>query len=251
MKGTSFQKPLEFKIAVEGETWHQGDKIEGVLTVKNHDSAPQEIKGARVSLALGDLDGVRKKEAGSFEVITTSPEVPPFRLESQAETPLSWKFDLDLNCPISAKSNSLFLLYGSDDNPEKLGNLQLAVSPHQLILDYVSLLTIEFQFVHKLQKSNKGWVEIKFAPPAARSFAVVENLVASFRREGENLVIKHAFATKKIDAAAGMNLKKSKQSFEQTFNPNQYLLSNGRLNHEKIGAAFREVLDQLGLGALA
>ena len=55
MKGTFFQKPFEFKLNVEGETWRQAQGVSGVLTVKNQGSSPVSVEGTRVHLAYGQL----------------------------------------------------------------------------------------------------------------------------------------------------------------------------------------------------
>ena len=246
MKGTSFQKPFEFKLAVEGEKWNQGDLISGVLTVKNHGTEPLSLQGTQIALAYGDLDGVREKKPDAFEVQSSVPMSVDQKLDPQAEASFPWKFQTDRNCAISDKSSSLFLLYGNGAAGITSGQLQLLVLPVTLIQDFISLMTIEYKFVVKIQKFNKGCVEIKFTPPSSKNFAAVENLFVSFKFEGEQFHVRYLFNVKKLDASAGMTLKKIKKDISQSFGPSQYLLSNGRLNHEKVGAAIGEVIGQLG-----
>ena len=250
MKGTSFQKPLEFKLAVEGESWKQGETLSGTLTVKNHGAEPADLSGLRTALAYANLEDVRTKVPDAFEFQAATELKPTGQLAPQQEETFEWKIQLDRNSPITDKSRSLFLLYGQGEAPVKLGQLQLVVVPVTIIQDFLNLMSIDFKFVVKILKFNKNAVEAKFTPPSAKEFSAVENLFISFRFDGDQLQLRYLFNIKKLDASAGMEMKKDKKEFKQEFIPNQYLLSNGRLNHEKIGPAVQEILGELGVGSL-
>ena len=40
MKGTFFNKPLEYKIEIDGESWTQGSKVTGNIIIVNHSKRP-------------------------------------------------------------------------------------------------------------------------------------------------------------------------------------------------------------------
>lgn len=243
MKGTYFQKPFEFNLIVEGESWKQSDPVSGTLVMKNHGTQEEPLSSFQVSLAYG-------KAPDGFEVLTSVAADGSRKLPAKGEERLSWKFDLDRNCPVTEKSKSLYLLYGKSDSPEKMGQLQLIVHPFWVIQSFLDTLQTQFRFVLKTQKSNKGSVEVKLAPPSSKAFAVIESLVLQMKFEGEQFQVRYLFNVNKIDASAGMTLKKAKQELEQSYRKDEYQTPSGRYNHERMEAAVGEVFKELGLGAL-
>jgi len=69
MKGTIFQKPFEFNLRVEGESWAQGDPISGSLIIRNHSGEPVSLGDIRVLLGYADLRHVRAKSPEAFEIL--------------------------------------------------------------------------------------------------------------------------------------------------------------------------------------
>ncbi len=55
MKGTFFQKPIEYKIEVEGETWSQGDVVKGQLIVNNHGDSSLDFTSIGCHLCFVDM----------------------------------------------------------------------------------------------------------------------------------------------------------------------------------------------------
>src|SRR4051812_18114787 len=124
MKGMSFQKPLEFRLQVEGETWNQGDSISGVLEVKNRGSESISLADMQVQLGHGRLKRVHEKMSGAFKILEKTGMDASATLAPNAEAKLQWKFPTDRNCPITDSMASLFLLYGKGEVVETLGQLQ-------------------------------------------------------------------------------------------------------------------------------
>ena len=249
MKGVFFQKPFELCLQVDGETWSQNDEITGYFTAKNPGSAEATLELPRVFLVEGQLAQVRQKSPRAFEVLSPVVSESSKKMGSQKEEKFTWKFKLDRNCSITDKSSSLFLLYGQGESLEKLGQLQLIVYPEKTIGEIIQTWQTQFRFVLKTQKSNKGCVEIKFAPPDGRAYAAIEQMIASFCFENENLKAKYVFSVNKIDASVGnMELKKTKKEFNQVFVLSQYKTSTGRYHHEEMEKAIQTIMSQLGLG---
>src|SRR6185437_9396529 len=110
VKGTFFQKPLEFRLSVDGETWRQGDPITGTLTVKNHSPEPLPTQEITVRLARATLRKVHQKLEGAFgtAVGSAAPPSDASTLAPGAEFNFPWKFVTDRNCPITDSVSSLF-----------------------------------------------------------------------------------------------------------------------------------------------
>ena len=79
-------------------------------------------------------------------------------------------------------------------------------------------------------------------PLAQQEYAEALEHVEELERQRADLET----ALRELEKLIGDTDRQIRETFEQTFVPNQYLLSNGRLNHEKIGPAVQEVLGQLG-----
>lgn len=240
MKGVCFQKPFEFNLQVEGETWRQGDPIQGRLTVRNRSDQPARLEGNAVSLGYGALKKVHGKKDGALEILDSVP-FSDQSVPAQGETSLPWKFTTDRNSPITDASASLFILYGSG------GVLQLRFDPDSVVQSFLDTLQVQFRFVKKSQKSNKaGCIVTKFDPPTAKGFSLVEQLAIATQFEGDTLHVGYSFDVKKLEAtAASAEMKKSKKEFEQAFTPLDYRVTSGRFNHEQIEAAIREVMTQI------
>ena len=246
MKGTFFQKPLEFRLEVDGETWNQGDKITGSLNIKNHGADPAALSEFRVALAHGELKKVHAKSPEAFKILNTTPGSAGAKLESEKEFTLPWTFETNRNSPITDTSSSLYLLYGRGDATEHLGHIQLNMNPDSVIQDIIQIFVIAFRFVVKTRKFAKGSVEVKLAPPDAKAFKAVEQLILTFRYEGDTVLLSYSFAVKKIEpTASSFEIVKDKRVFEQSFAPSQYRTPSGRFNHDTIEATIREVISQV------
>ena len=243
MKGAFFQKPLEFQLRVEGETWHQGNPVHGTLEVKNHGSEPFPLVNARIELALGGLKKVREKVPGAFRPIAALPWEGSAVLAPGESASFSWSFQTDRNCPITDTGHSLFLLYGAGDAPEKMGQLQLAFQPDAIVLEFLKTLSIQFRFVKKTQKSTKDHVETKLSPPDSKNFSMLEYLFLLTRFEGDELGLRYRFQVKKVKPTPGSpEVAKDKKEIEQRLGSAQYLQPSGRINFDAFENAIREAL---------
>ncbi|MFL5813427.1 MAG: hypothetical protein ACJ763_07595 [Bdellovibrionia bacterium] len=253
MKATFFQKPNEFNLNIEGESWRQGDPVSGSLLIRNHGTEALDASEIRVVLAHGAITKVRKKDAGAFTVVSeqamsSEPGAPKIVPGSQAS--FQWKFETDRNCTVTEKGSSLFILYGRGESLDSLGQIQLVIHPYFIIQEYLNSIQTQFRFVLKSFRTTKGWLECKLSPPSARNFASVEQLLLSFRFDGDTLMAHYSFDVKKLEAlAATTSISKQKREFEQNYNSMQYL-RNGRFNFDEIEASIRDVMNQLNPGVL-
>jgi len=248
VKGTFFQKPLEFRLSVDGETWRQGDPITGTLTVKNHSPEPLPTQEITVRLARATLRKVHQKLEGAFEtaVGSAAPPSDASTLAPGAEFNFPWKFVTDRNCPITDSVSSLFLLYGKGEDGMQMGQLQVPVIPYEVISQFLDVMKTAFRFVLKTTKWSKGSVDAKLAPPDSRNFVGLEQAVISFHFEGEVLQVDYDFKLKKIEASASaVELKKQKTSFSQSYEPALYRTPSGRFDHERVEKEIGTILSQV------
>ena len=246
MKGTFFQKPLEFRLQVDGESWNQGNAISGTLVAKNHGNESVPMDHVRVALAHGLLRHVHAKDPDAFEILNTTSGQAGDKLEAQKEFTLPWKFQTERNTPITDNLSSLFLVYGKGEATEQLGQLQLKMIPDPVIEEFIQIFIISYRFVVKSRKHSKGTVEVKLAPPDAKAFASLEQLIVKFHFEGETVHLAYSFGVKKVEAtAASVDMKKAKKEFEQEFKPLQYKTASGRFNHDAVEAEIRQVMAQV------
>lgn len=251
VKGMFFQKPLELTLHVEGETWKQGDPIQGLLTIKNHGSEAVPVSEVKVHLAYGTLKKVHQRAPNSFDILASADLQGVSTIEPNSEAELPWKFETDRNSPITDTTDSLFLVYGRGTELEKLGQLQLMVRPDQVIQDFLDTVITGFRFVVKTQKSNKAALDVKLAPPDSKAFSMLEYMVLGFKFDGDELRVKYTFNLKKMEAtAASVDVKKLKKSTQQSFRPDQYRIPSGRFNHEHVETSVREALNEIGSGSL-
>ena len=64
MKATLFNKPLEWSIETQGESWQQGSAIKGILKVKNHGQEELPLENAGVGIAHADVKKVHARTEG-------------------------------------------------------------------------------------------------------------------------------------------------------------------------------------------
>lgn len=212
---------------VNGESWRQGEKISGTLTVKNH--GPSPTGGLRVVLAYADERKLKAKSPDGIEELASK--------TFESAGPSEWEFQLDPNAFVSDTSGCLTLLYGAGEDLHALGRLKLNIQPRLIFSDFIEVMNVTFRFVVKhIKAGKKGSVEVKLIPPAGPSYPTLEHLILSLYMEGDTVEATFHFNKKGIDASSpGLTLKKEVRKIERSLSPAQYLLSfNRRLNKEEV-----------------
>lgn len=249
MKGAFIHNQLEFRLEVAGADYCQGDSLSCNLSVKNHAAAAQAIPGVRLDLADTNLKKLKDKKEDALKVISSAALTFPPEIGPQGQGSVAWTFDLDRNCTISDKGQSLFFVYGGVAEDACTGQLPLVVYPHRHIQKVVSLFESLFQFVPKGQKSSNGQVQVKMKPPTDRKLSFVEELVLGLSFEKDALRLEYIFKVKAFDTTSTSgNVKKIKTDVSQTFEPEQYILSGEHLNHDFLEVRINEALAVVATG---
>lgn len=226
MKGFSFQNGVEFKINIEGESWPQGSVVSGKLETR--------AQKARVILAQGSEKKVKAKSPDAFKIL-------------EETTDSEWKFQLTQDAPITDATSSLYLLYGSGEALETLGQLRLNVLPHHHIKDLMDTFVTQFRFALKKVSSGKnGYVEIKLDPPTIKDWASLEQVLICAKLKLESLEAIFIFTRKQIDAAGGaLSAKTIKIEVERDW-PFSSIIHhfNQRLNIDKMQKELEKVVEE-------
>ncbi len=268
MKGSFFRDNLEYRIDISGEAWLQDSKILGTLQVRNHGKTPWTgLETVRARLTLGNERKVKAKTDDAFIEIASSGELVPagtLLAPSASTDPLPWSFDLPAASRITDTTKSLYLTYGAAElnQPGAFGALQLRINPHPWIEDLCSVIETNFRFPRKKVSSGddkSGAVEVKFDPPDAKAYSMLEQLVAEFKIVHPKdapapleIECTFTFNIKEVDAMkAGLALKKSKRTLSRILLPSEVILKlNNRVRRDVFEKVFGEVLKE-GTGGSA
>lgn len=237
---------MEFRLEVEGSEWRQGDTLNCELTVKNRGGGAAQLQSGFIRLCCGQSKKVKEKSADAFQTVAESPRGERATLAPGEIHSITWSVPLDVNCPVTDKSQSLYLVCGANGDENIAGNLQVNVLPHEHIDAVHTLLENTYCFVLKGLKSKNGAVEAKFKPPLGKLYPTVDHLLLSTRFVDGALSLSYRFQVKKLQATpASIELKKGQSTFEATLEPSKYLFPGGQINHapleEAIGQALKTV----------
>ena len=246
MRGIFFQQPLEFRLEVEGDEWVQGDSVSCVLSIKNRGSETRTLDGLYLHLATGTLKKVKQKQDDAFLIVSSAECRSPAELAPDEQQSFPWTFKLDQDCPITDKSQSLYLICGQGEISDAAGHLLVNVKPHEHIQEFLNVFEDIFSFVLKGQKSKKDWVESKLKPPAGKQYPTLEHLMLSARFKSEVLDLKYCFHMKKIHASAeSLKLNKAKTNIEQQLQAGDYMSPAGYIDHAPLEKAIGEILEKV------
>lgn len=247
MKGTFFNKPLEWNIETIGESWQQGDVLKGTLKVKNHGAETISIDGSGVGLSLADIKKVQTRTEGALK-IEKSHVFNQKELKSGEEALLDFTFDIGPNSPVTDKKSSYYLGFGKNFTESQL---QLKVEPKVLFSKIVGLLDTFHRFKLKEIKAAKKGVEFKLIPPTARDMANIDSLLLTFSMEDQNLTMSYDFQVKKLDTT-GISTKINKEAVtvKKTLSPKEYSLGKDMINQDALLKSVEAVLSEVKMKAV-
>jgi hypothetical protein len=249
MRGVIIENGLELKLEVPGDGFIQGESVACSLTVKNHTSSPMSLAHLSLRLAQGTLKLVKAKDPKAFQEVALATLGSPEEIGAGSTAQFSYTFQLQENCLVTEKNQSLFLIYGSQSDGNTGGQLPLSVTPHTYIVEVFRTLEMVYSFVPKGISWKDGYTIMKFTPPNNRDLMLVEELNLGVVRDGGNLRTRYSFKVKKFDTGgAGVAVKKGKTEFEYTLTPDQYLFGGGFINQESVEASINTALKEVSTG---
>jgi hypothetical protein len=246
MKGTFFQKPFEFALEIIGESWKQGDTINGTLNVKSHSPEDQDLSKIGVGLALGAAKKIKTKDAKAFKVISSTLFESNSVVKAGEETSIPWTFTLAKDCPISDKAGSIYMIAGNVETPFEAGLMELSIAPTIVISNFLEIFENMFRFKVKKMKAKKTFIEVKMQAPGSTEFGPIEQLVLQLKMDGENLDAQFNFKLSKLCyEPTGVVAKVVEESFTQTLTPVDYKIYGDSPNQDGIMKSISKVLDQV------
>jgi hypothetical protein len=240
MKGTFFQRPLEYKIDLEGESWFQGDTLKGTLNISNHGTDEIDLSETGCHLCFVDIKKMKAKNEKAFTFLDSK------LIENDSN--LDFEFKLGEACQITETGSSLYILCGNKEKPFEGGLLQLQISPTKIIQNFIETFENFFRFKFKTLKNKKGFIEAKVVAPTAKEWSKLQGLTLKMRLVDSNLELDYQFKIKSVSFDTGaMETKDSKLSIASNLSAKQHSSFGGSANQEGMMSAITEVLDQVKL----
>lgn len=244
MKGTFFNKPLEWNIETHAESWNQGDKITGTLKVKNHGPEAITLNESGVALAHAEIKKVHSRTEGAFK-IDAKEEFKDSQIAPQETKELPFSLNLPPNCAVTDKKASYFLSYGKNFSES---HLQLKVEPKVLFNKIIGLLDTFHRFKLKEVKAGKQGVEYKLLPPTSREMANLESLNLNFSMAEDNLKMDFDFQVRKLDTASvTTKVNKASVKLQRVLTPKEFSLGRDMINQDQLLKSLESVLSEVKL----
>lgn len=247
MKGTIFKNDIEYNLLVEGESWVQGGVVRGSLKLKNHSENACDLSLTCVELALGKFRKIKTKSKTAFESERKISFEKGLELDSKGDKELKWEFELPVNCPITDKVGTYYLIYGGNEDKLENGLLELNITPNEVFLQFFDILEKFFRFKVKEYKSKNEAIEAKLAPPKSKNYSNLIGVNISVRILDKNLEVDYLFNVNSLDFSGGgiTNFIKKKVEVKDTLHPKDYLIYGDSPNQDGMRASIQKVLDQV------
>lgn len=244
MKGTFFNKPLEWNIETVGESWQQGDTLKGTLLVKNHGTEITSLENSGVGLAHADIKKVHSRTEGAIKPEVTSTFLQTELLPGATAT-LDFSFPISANGAVTDKKSSYYLAFGKNFIE---GQLQIKVEPKVLFTRLTGLLDTFYRFKVKEIKGTKKGVEFKLLPPTSREMANIESLLLTFSMQEDQLELNFNFQVKRLDTSSvTTRINKETLNIQKILLPKEYSLGKDMINQDQLLKTIESVLSEVKL----
>lgn len=245
MKGTIFLKSLEYNIIADGERWHQGDKIKGVLKIRNHSADSIELPLLKISLAVGNFKKIKSKDKKAWESLAEISLAEKCFINASDEKEFPWSFQLPEDCQITDKSGSVYLTFTDQDEAWPAGQLEIVVDPKMVMLQFLEILQNFLRFKTVQTKFSKGMVEVKLNPPNSRELSHVESLVLRMREVDKTLDLEYVFNMHVFETVAGNVIAQKKvKQVDQKLSSKQYYSYGDFPNQDFIIKTINDVIKE-------
>ncbi len=242
MKAVLFDKPLEYNLHIEGESWKQGEKIKGNIKVKNHINDKLTLQNFNAFLAIGDIKKIKNKDNKGYKIINIIDYNPTINLDPTSETSLDFEFQLETNCEITQKNSSLYIICGSKENLANSIQLQLNILPIDTISSYFEILENFYRFKVKSLKNKKDYIEATIQTPNTKELGGVQKCSLLIKVNNKNLELVYQYKLKKLSYENGsVETKDINLDIDQILEPKQYEMY-GAPNQDGIRKSIDEMI---------
>ncbi len=246
MKTIIIKKPIEYNFEALGEKWRQGEKLKGIVSIKNNGSEKIEIPHLRVSLLSGIYKKVKVKDPKAFESFKELDLEKNISLSASESKIFDFEFLLPEDCRITDKDGSVYLALFDVDESTPTGNLELNITPKIMLTQFLEIMDNFLRFKVGVMKFNKGMIEVKLTPPASKDFSQVEGLLLKMKEVDKNLILEYHFTNKKIEMnGSSMSTAKVAQKFDQTISAKEFYIYGDSVNQDKIIVLINSILNQV------
>lgn len=238
MKGIIIHQGQQITAMTTGEEWKQGQSVRGTLTA----SAAMPLK---IHLVYAAINDIRSKNSSKWHILNTF----------DCTTSPDWHFDLPNHAPLTDKTHSLYLLYGTETASDQMGLLQLNVARHPVIENVIQVFELFFRFkMIKFKNKNQEWVEYKLTPPQTKDYGNVDSFALQMQMNAEKeLQIKYEITVKSLLMNQGQTeIQKKKKTFTQILEMSDYAMFGDMAtpNNDRMQEKIKEILDPLKMKVL-
>jgi len=243
MKSTTFTKSIEYNLITNAEKWRQGDKINGVLKIKNISLDNIEIPVLKITLAVGNFKKIKSKDIKAWDHFSEILFEDKISISSGEQIEYAWNFKLPEDSQITEKDKSVYLTFFDGVEPWPSALLELVVDPKLVIMQFLEILVVFMRFKALQRKFSKGMVEVKLSPPSSKDMSHVESLVLRMKEVDKTLEIEYIFTTHAFEMVAGnMMAQKKTAQVDQKLTSNEYYIYGDSPNHEFIKSSVSSVI---------
>jgi sporulation-control protein spo0M len=244
MKGLHFARPFEYRLETAQENILQGQAIAGTLTVVNRDATGQGPLDLEIALAYGEFKEVKGSGAQAFSFSERLVLARSLRIGPGQSHQASWQFKLALDCPVTSRYGSLFLLYGGDlSTPGGWGRIDLPVGLAPPLQVLVALIENSFAFIEKGRRHTEGYTELKLKPPA--SYAALEELLLAVRLNAEGLALRFRGKVKGLARGAAGGVRSRWVDHERVLPLEQVLVKEGQPDRQLLRSTFEDAIREI------
>ncbi len=245
MKAIVILKPVEYNLETTGEKWRQGEKIIGILKVRNNSSEAVVLPVLKITLNSGNYKKIKAKDNKAWEVLAGNQLGENISLKGGEEKNFNWEFKLSEDCRITDKDGSVYLRFLNDNEDLPAGNIELNIEPKIVMIQFLEIFDNFLRFKIGPKKYSKGMVEIKLTPPNSRELSSVESLVLKMSEVENSLKLDYTFNTRTLEMnGSTMSAEKGVKHFEQTLSAKQYY-SYGSPDQDFIISSINSILSQV------